>query len=299
VVFAAGGPIALAALQAIESRHDVVLVVRPGEPSPAWRSLARRAARALRPRPRDPVADWIRDGGIPTTSLLRAPTAESLARLRAARADVAAIATFPFRLDGTVRTAAAAHVLNLHPSCLPRHRGSGALFWTYHAGDADAGATVHEAIDALDAGAIVSQASFALERGAPVRGVHARIAEIGGPLLAHAIAGVADGSLAPAPQDESRATRAPAVHRPEIRSRLAEWRAAHAWHFLAGLVELYRDPLVDADGAPVPYGTVPGYEERAPRHAPGTVVRDGAAWLAWTTDGVVHLAAGPDVVRVS
>ena len=295
VMFVAGGPIALEALGAVAARHTVALVVQPG-PAPtmgwSWRRTAGRVVRALGLRAADPVVTWARERGIPTFTMPRARTPDALDSLRAARADVAAIATWPRRLTGDVRQSAAPICLNTHPSLLPRHRGAGALFWMYHAGDASGGVTVHEAADALDAGDIFAQVQTPIARGESLIAVHARCAALGGVLLADAIDAVAHARSHAIPQDAAAATHAPAVRERVVRSQLASWDAAHAWHFLAGVLPVYRDPLIDADGKPVPYGSVEGFEVRDPQLLPGTVHRSGSGWNAWTRDGLVRLAPG-------
>ena len=288
--FAAGGPFAIEALTALAAEHLVALVVRPAEAGPWWRRGARAVARAARLRPEDAVEAWARARGIPTIDLAAVPSRAQLAALHDAAADVAGIATFPFLLTREVREAAAPRCVNVHPSLLPRHRGAGALFWTYHAGDAHAGVTVHEAVDAFDAGPVVAQVALPVARGESIVDVHRRCAVQGGALLARIVAEIRSGTSRPRQQDETLATRAPAPRVSRVRSLLPEWDAAHAFHFLAGVLPIYLDPFTDVDGQAVPYGRVEGFETRASREAPGRVVRDGAGWAAWTRDGVVHLA---------
>jgi hypothetical protein len=120
--------------------------------------------------------------------------------------------------------------------------------------------------------------------------VQSRCAEIGAALLAQTVEHLGNGTLAPAEQDHASATPAPAPDAGRAYARLDAWSCDHAWHFLSGMIEQYRDPLLDTSGLPVSYRRVDGFQRREPRHAPGSVVRDGAGWGAWTRDGVVHLA---------
>ncbi|MBI3792942.1 MAG: hypothetical protein HY275_18960, partial [Gemmatimonadetes bacterium] len=247
--FASGGPIALATLEALAGPHDVALVVRPPA-TRGWRAGALALARLAGLRSPDPVSAWAARHGVPEWHLPRSSEGPTLDRLRGARADVAVIATFPLRLSARLREAAARTCLNVHPSLLPRHRGPGALFWTYHAGDAEGGVTVHDANDAFDAGPVRAQARVPIERGANIVALHARCAALGGALASAVVASLTTGGSSATPQDEARATHAPGLRERRVRSTLATWPAAHAWHFLAGVAPIYRDPFVDDRGAP-------------------------------------------------
>lgn len=292
--FVAGGPIALAALEALAAAHEVAVVVRatpPRSPAFLWRAPALRVARALGIRPPDQVLTWARQAGVPVLGWIAGHEAELAIRIAACGAEVGCITTFPRRIPPALLTVAGRETLNLHPSLLPRHRGPDPLFWTYHAGDHEGGVSVHLATDRLDAGPVLLRATLPIGRGEAVTRLHARCANAGGPLLAEAVSRLADGTAVGEEQEESLATRAPRVRGDGPRSRLDLWSAEHAWHFLAGLLERYVDPLVDSEGHPVSYTRVAGYEVREPGERPGTVVKQGAGWAAWTRDGVVHLAA--------
>jgi hypothetical protein len=205
---------------------------------------------------------------------------------------VGCLATWPTRLSESLIAACGTECVNLHPSLLPRHRGANPLFWTYHEGDAAAGVSIHRVTGQLDAGPILRQQPVPLARGESVTEVHARCAESGADLLVQSVTAIAEGRASFAPQDEQRATPAPSPVPGRSYADLHAWSCAQAWHFLAGLLPRYRDPLRDDRGAPVPYGRVEGYETREGTQPAGTVERNGAGWLAWATDGVVHLAGG-------
>jgi len=53
-----------------------------------------------------------------------------------------------------------ADCINLHPSLLPRHRGSMTQFWAIFDGDAEAGVTCHRMVWEFDAGRILRQIAF-------------------------------------------------------------------------------------------------------------------------------------------
>ena len=283
--FVAGGPMALAALEALADAYPLVAIVK-AEPN---RSVLRRVAAKLT-RTEDPVSAWAERSSVPVIRASAAEERRAAGALSALRPDLGCIATFPRRIGPQLLAAAGATCVNVHPSLLPRHRGADPLFWTYHAGDPEGGVTVHVATDELDGGAILRQVVTPIDRGEPVGEVHERCTRLAAAELVRAISELSRGVATPREQDAAAATGAPRVKLGTRYSRLDHWSAEQGWHFLAGLLERYRDPLEDALAHPVQYGRVPGFEVRDPAHAPGTIVPVGAGWEAWTVDGMIALA---------
>lgn len=290
VLFAAGGTIPVEALGALRRVAAVVAVVRPGPPPGLVMEARRLAGRLVRGLPlADTLTQAARSAGVPTWWFPRGSEGILAERIRAERVDLACIATFPWRLPDALLAAPTLGAVNVHPSLLPRHRGPNPWFWTYVHDDREVGITVHQAVARLDAGPILAQARWPLARGCPLLAWHREAAARGADLLAGVVAGWGDAPPAATPQDEALATRAPSVPA-TARALDARWPAERCWHVLAGLAGRRREPLT-ADGAPVPYDLVPGFEERTPSAAPGTVERMGrGAWRLWCIDGAVHLA---------
>lgn len=122
------------------------------------------------------------------------------------RADAIAVACFPWRLPPEALAIPSLGALNVHPSLLPRHRGPDPLFWTFHDDDRWSGATVHEMTGRFDAGPIVTQTPVEVPFGIEGAELEARLAAIGGTLLAQAIARRRLGDFGAVPQDESSAS---------------------------------------------------------------------------------------------
>ncbi len=293
-VFVAGGPLALAALEALRTQHEIVVLVRAARRR-SFRATLRDVARRVGLRPPDPIARWSTRFGIPMVTVARGDATGAAARVAALRPMIGCIATWPRKVPAPLLAAAGRECLNLHTSLLPRHRGASPLFWTYHAGDADAGVSVHLATDRLDAGPILERAALPLERGAPILGVHQRCADMGGPLLARAVSRLSCGTEVRTPQDDAQATPAPSPVPGQRYADLPRWSVAHTWHYLHGLVGYHQEPLCDAAGRVVRYAGVEGYEERTPREAPGSIVAVPGGWDAWARDGVVRLSASASV----
>lgn len=288
-LFAAGGEIATHALRTLIRDHEVVAVVRPAPPT-GLTSLARAFARRLLrgPRPPDQVTRLATELGI---AEWRLPTGEgaALAARLAATADVAVIATYPRVLPATIIGAPRLGTVNLHASLLPRHRGPNPWFWIYHADDREAGVTAHVCEPRVDRGAILAQAAWPLARGLPIETLHRDVAERGAALLPALLSALERGNATPVPQDETFATRAPRLS-PGSPMLDHTWPAERVWHFLAGLVSQYREP-VQCGGRPVIYRCVPAFETGPTLGAPGTVDADAGAagWRLWCVDGFVRL----------
>lgn len=288
-LFAAGGEIATHALRTLVRDHEVVAVIRSAPPT-GLTSLARAFARRLLrgPRPPDEVTLLATELGIEEWQLPTREDAALAARLAAA-VDVAVIATYPHVLPPPIIGAPRLGTVNLHPSRLPRHRGPNPWFWIYHADDRQAGVTAHVCEPRVDRGAILAQAAWPLTRGLPVETLHRVVAERGAALLPDVLAGLDRGEARPVPQDEALATKAPRVS-PGARMLDHGWPAERCWHFLAGLVSQYREPL-NCGGRPVTYRRVPAFETGLSLGAPGTVAADPGPgrWRLWCVDGFVRL----------
>jgi methionyl-tRNA formyltransferase len=112
--------------------------------------------------------------------------------------------------------------VNLHLSLLPRWRGAGPVQHALLAGDTVTGVTAMLMDEGLDTGPILEQVSTPVGEDEGAGALGARLAELGGPLLAHAVAALAAGTAVPVPQDEADATSAPKLTADDRRIRWDE-----------------------------------------------------------------------------
>jgi len=288
-IFGSGGAIPIAALRALHPVADVAVAIRPGPPTglARLRGVARRLLRGSAEP--DELSKLAAELGVAERQM-QGPGDPALAPcLRGLKLDLACVATFPWRLRADVLSAPARGTLNAHSSILPRHRGPNPWLWTYHANDKEAGVTIHVCDAGLDSGPIVRQAVWPLERGYPVAALHRDVATRGAAMLAEIVGAMGRGETVPATaQDPALVTEARRVSRG---TALVDyhWPAERIWHFLAGMVGQFSEPLRCA-GAPIQYNRVPGYQVTAPKAPAGTVesVRD-EAWRLWCHDGFVML----------
>ncbi len=123
--------------------------------------------------------------------------------------DALCVACFARKLPASVLSLPRLGALNVHPSLLPDNRGPDPLFWTFWRGDEATGVTIHLMDERLDTGPILTQQGEPIPEGVTEAALEARLATLGGELLARSLDTLADGSAHPQPQDESQATSFP------------------------------------------------------------------------------------------
>jgi phosphoribosylglycinamide formyltransferase-1 len=96
---------------------------------------------------------------------------------------LAVLAGYDQQLRPTYFATYAGRTVNIHPSLLPAHGGTGMLGMAVHAsvlaaGDRETGVTIHEVTEELDAGAVVAQERLAVQPGESAEALAARVLEV-------------------------------------------------------------------------------------------------------------------------
>jgi methionyl-tRNA formyltransferase len=136
-------------------------------------------------------------------------TPESIARLAALQPDLFVVAAYGQILSDDLLNVPRLGGVNLHASLLPKYRGAAPINWAIYHGESVTGVTVIQMNPRVDAGAILLQAETPIGPDETAGDLEVRLAELGAPLVADAIDGLAAGTLVGHPQDRSLATRAP------------------------------------------------------------------------------------------
>lgn len=111
---------------------------------------------------------------------------------------------------------------NVHPSLLPRHRGTSPVFWAMACGDTVAGVTLHRMAPAVDAGPIVAASATGLRPGDALSAVYLRCSRLAGVLLVRVADHLANGAAPPTrPQPSEGASFHHAPTREAVRAFLA------------------------------------------------------------------------------
>jgi methionyl-tRNA formyltransferase len=103
--------------------------------------------------------------------------------------------------------------LNLHASLLPKYRGAAPIQWAIANGEAVTGATTMRIDEGLDTGDMLLQRELPVAPDQTAEDIFPILAEMGAPLMAETLEGLAAGTLTATKQDETRATLAPILTR--------------------------------------------------------------------------------------
>ncbi len=184
--------------------------------------------------------------------------------------------------------------LNIHPSLLPKYRGSNPYFWLYYNLDMMAGVTLHYIDDNIDTGDIIGQGSFEIELGTPASDVGTvLINNYAIPLLIKAIQALeSTGELKTTPQPADSPT-------PYAKRLTAEayydaldfenWELEHLWHVLNSN-DQWRDVFLAKIKHSDSYNwTIKGIERRNVYLPYGEVERDDGGYHIKHKQGVIYL----------
>ena len=205
------------------------------DPSPR-RATLRALPLAGAPAPTRSLRDLAAEADAPLLSVARLADPHTLEALAGFAPDAICVACFTQRLPPTLLAMPRLGCLNAHPSLLPDNRGPDPLFWTFHAGAAETGVTIHLMDAGFDTGPILAQSRVALAEGETEVALEARLAALAGALMARALAGLASGALVPMPQDAARATSHSWPIAEDYAISAASWSARRAYLFARGVV---------------------------------------------------------------
>ena len=121
-------------------------------------------------------------------------------------ADIYAVAAYAQKIPDRLLDMAPYGCINLHPSLLPKYRGSGPLRGPILNGDAYSGVTIMKLVSAWDAGDILLQKKIPLDPKETSETLEKKVSALGAEMMLEAIDRLQEGSLIPIPQDHSQAT---------------------------------------------------------------------------------------------
>jgi methionyl-tRNA formyltransferase len=128
--------------------------------------------------------------------------------------------------------------INLHASLLPKYRGAAPIQWAVAMGDAYTGNTTMLLEEGLDTGPMLLQQEVEIGPDQTAVELSDLLARCGAPLVVETLAGLADGTIHPQPQNHSGATYAPRLDREDGRMDFAartamelknRWRGFQPW----------------------------------------------------------------------
>lgn len=154
-----------------------------------------------------PVHALAAGAGVPVATPGKVNAPDSLARLRAADADLFVVAEYGQILSEELLAIPRLGTINVHASLLPRHRGATPVAAAILAGDRETGVTIQRTVLRLDAGPLLAARRVAIGEDEDAGALTERLARLGGHLLVEVVRAFAEGRPpAETPQDEASAT---------------------------------------------------------------------------------------------
>jgi len=177
--------------------------------------------------------------------------------------------------------------VNVHASLLPRWRGAAPIQRAILAGDVETGVCIMRMEAGLDTGPVYARASCPIPRGTTGGELHDRLATLGAETLRETLPALLAGALAPAPQDDARATYAPKLEKAEAE---LDWnRPAPELERQVLAFNPYPVAQTQLDGQPLRIWRA-WAEKESITEPPGTVLREGPAGIVVATGaGVLRL----------
>ena len=123
--------------------------------------------------------------------------------------------------------------INLHGSLLPKYRGAAPIQWAIANGESISGVTTMRLDAGLDTGDMLMQAKEPIQPEDTAITLGARLAKTGAELMITTLAGLANRTLHPQPQDDSKATLAPILKKGDGVIDFSR-TATEAWNRLRG-----------------------------------------------------------------
>lgn len=201
--------VALAALLAGRHRPALVLT-RPDRP----------AKRGLKPQPSE-VKVLAHKQAMPVYQPASLKSEDTLAQLKAARADAMVVAAYGLILPQAVLDVFPLGCINIHASLLPRWRGAAPIQRALLAGDRETGVCIMRMDAGLDTGPLYKCERVPIDPAETAGSLHDKLAGVGARLLLEVLEAVEAGSLQARPQVAEGATYAPKIAKEET---LLDWK---------------------------------------------------------------------------
>ena len=197
VIFMGTPQIAVPALETlINSKHEVIAVItQPDQKS--GRGMSVRFS---------PVKEVAIEHGIECLQPESINDEAVLDMLEQKHADIFAVAAYAQKIPGRLLEMAPYGCINLHPSLLPKYRGSGPLRGPILNGDEYTGVTIMKLVEQWDAGDILMQRSFAMDTKETSETLEGKCKILGAQMMLETIDGLEKGTITPVPQDAEKAT---------------------------------------------------------------------------------------------
>jgi methionyl-tRNA formyltransferase len=201
VVFMGSPAFSVPSLRAVQSSFDLVgVVTQPDRPAGRGRRVQQ-----------SEVKRAAVERSIPVLQPVRLKDPEALRQLQSWEPDVIVLAAFGQLVPPMILGLPGHGCVNVHPSLLPRWRGASPIQTAILQGEKETGVTIMKLDAGLDTGPIIAQRRVAIDPEITAGELDKQLAELGASLLVESLPDYLEGAAKPVPQDDDRATYAPAI----------------------------------------------------------------------------------------
>jgi methionyl-tRNA formyltransferase len=143
--------------------------------------------------------------------------AESEELLRKLALDCVVIIAYGQIIPARLLTIPKLGCINLHASLLPKYRGAAPINWAIVNGEIRTGVTTMRIDAGMDTGEMLLQREMEIGAKETAPELAARLSELGGPLMAETLRGLAAGTIVPQAQNHAEASYAPMLKKQDGR----------------------------------------------------------------------------------
>ncbi len=140
-----------------------------------------------------------------------------ISQLKTLNPDLIVVVAFGQLLSPSILRLPPLGCINLHPSLLPKYRGSAPINWAIINGERSTGITTLLMDEGMDTGRILLQKGIEIEKEDTSLTLSHKLAGLGADLLEDTLSQWASGMIKPIPQDDSQASYAPPLRKEDGR----------------------------------------------------------------------------------
>lgn len=201
VIFMGTPDFAVPSLEALLTKHEVVLVVtQPDKPKGRGKKMVP-----------TPVKACALEHGIPVLQPEKVKEPEFVEQLRSYESDLIAVTAFGQILSEPILEMPKYGCINVHGSLLPKYRGAAPMQWSIIDGEKVTGITTMYMAKGLDSGDMLLKAEVEITDEDTFATIHDKMAVTGANLLLDTLDQLEAGTLERIPQDHDAATYAPMI----------------------------------------------------------------------------------------
>lgn len=201
VIFMGTPDFAVPSLEALLTKHEVVLVVtQPDKPKGRGKKMVP-----------TPVKACALEHGIPVLQPEKVKEPEFVEQLRSYEPDLIAVTAFGQILSEPILEMPKYGCINVHGSLLPKYRGAAPMQWSIIDGEKVTGITTMYMVKGLDSGDMLLKAEVEITDEDTFATIHDKMAVTGANLLLDTLDQLEAGTLERIPQDHDAATYAPMI----------------------------------------------------------------------------------------